>query len=110
MSRTPEARIRVECQAALPLEFVGTRAAWLPCGEEPDPGLPDPNQECARAGGKRDRGVAGARFRLQNDGAKPANRNDRSNAVGVNQNEGAVDNVQLAAVDKYDRGALFRLE
>ena len=81
-------------------QTVGPRPAGLSGGIEPHARFADPDKQAAdpRSQGYSRVGHAGAR--LQHEAGQTTNRDVRANTVPVHNDERAVENIELAALDE----------
>ena len=100
----------VEGEPRLEQQPVGAGPPGLAGGVQTHAGLSHPDEEGADPGGQRHRRVGHADARLQEDAGHAADGDMDANAVLVDQDESAVEDVEPAPLQEEDRTAFAHLE
>jgi hypothetical protein len=102
-----EASIRVESQPCLMKQAIGAGTSRLAGGIETDARFADPHQKAANPRGKGNRRVGNPRPRFQHQACQPTYGDVGANTGFIDNNEGAVEDIDLAPFDEQYGGTVF---
>ena len=97
-----ETRVRVQCQARLMKQSIGSRSPRLTRGVETNASLAHPDEQAADPCGEGDGCMGGTGARLQHQASKTTDRDVRANAISIHDDEGAVQDIEPPFLDEQD--------
>src|ERR1700730_14608091 len=102
-----EPRVIIECETRLIEQAIGTSTAWLTGRVQPHACFANPDEKRASASSKDNGRMTNPRARLKHETGEPTDRNMGPYTVLVHDDEGTVENVELALFDEKNRRAFL---